>query len=309
MKCPDKLYKYSPFNVYTLRAICDAEAYYPSPETFNDPMDCKPSLKLDIDIREAERLLVKMMAARKVKKPRIRREILNHRYMATDDDGGEDDRTDEERHRRILERELLSELHLVMAAQGVFALSETYASSLMWSHYAEHHHGLCLEYDTTQNTVPELARVRYHELRVVRARDLNDWVFNTNKHAHRRVMTTFFYAKSDEWQYESEWRDLSGKAGVQSVPFKLTAVHFGTRTDSAVRQALIRTLSNDRDVELYDMVDFGKTFNLMRRPTERDYIEGTSIAEPFFIVAKRFDEVLKKTGAANKSKPRRKRGA
>ena len=57
-----------------------------------------------------------------------------------------------------------------MQHKGVFSLSKTWRSPLMWSHYADEHRGICLEYDTTKIPHPAIAPVDYHSPRSVKAR-------------------------------------------------------------------------------------------------------------------------------------------
>ena len=58
---PTKLYKYCPVNVWSLRAITEAEVHYTSPRLFNDPLDCNPTLEVDIGNYELTRLLREML--------------------------------------------------------------------------------------------------------------------------------------------------------------------------------------------------------------------------------------------------------
>jgi hypothetical protein len=61
---PQKLYKYCPFNVFSLRAINEAEIFHASRRQFNDPLDCNPTLDLDIGTKDAIRLLARMLELR-----------------------------------------------------------------------------------------------------------------------------------------------------------------------------------------------------------------------------------------------------
>ncbi len=166
----------------------------------------------------------------------------------------------------------------------VLALSEAYSSALMWSHYADHHRGLCLEYDTSMLAVSTIGAVDYRAPRAGRAHDLLRWKLEGSADAEVRVRQTYFHTKSEQWSYEREWRDLSSKVGPNALNFGLSAVHFGLRTDQTVQQTNIRALARDRDVEIYSMWAADDSFKLERLPVERDYPEQTGIRQPPFIV-------------------------
>ena len=84
MTPPAKLYKYCPFNVFSLRAINEAEIFHASPKQFNDPLDCNPTLDLDVNTDEATRLLRCMLNLSGETPDAIERHINTLRYLATD---------------------------------------------------------------------------------------------------------------------------------------------------------------------------------------------------------------------------------
>lgn len=53
---PRKLYKYRAFNVFCLRLLTHAEVSFSDPRTFNDPLDCDPTIEIDINRSELEYL-------------------------------------------------------------------------------------------------------------------------------------------------------------------------------------------------------------------------------------------------------------
>ena len=54
---PRRLYKYRAFTSLTLDLLVSDNVYYADPSTFNDPLDTRPSLKLDLAVAELENLL------------------------------------------------------------------------------------------------------------------------------------------------------------------------------------------------------------------------------------------------------------
>src|ERR1700733_13101514 len=59
---PRKLYKYRAFNVHSLRLITQAELFYADPRGFNDPLDCNPTIAVDVDRMSVESLCYELVA-------------------------------------------------------------------------------------------------------------------------------------------------------------------------------------------------------------------------------------------------------
>ena len=160
----------------------------------------------------------------------------------------------------------------------------------MWSHYGDHHKGLCLEDETSLFDVATLGPVDYRAPRAVLAHDLLRWKIDGNAAGETKVRQTYFFSKSSEWSYEREWRDISPRAGVATLHFKLTAVHLGLRADFAIRQTIAKALAQNRDIDLFSMGAHQDTFELERSEEDRDYLEQSTVREPPFIVFGRFRE-------------------
>ena len=52
---PEKLYKYMTFGINALKMLTNNEVYFQNPSFFNDPLDCKPDIKIDVDIKTLEK--------------------------------------------------------------------------------------------------------------------------------------------------------------------------------------------------------------------------------------------------------------
>lgn len=89
---------------------------------------------------------------------------------------------------------------------GVISLTETRDNLLMWSHYADHHRGMVVEYDLHHPFFTELdgkterlGRVLY---RKQRSRDL----YPDSENSELVDLYGILFEKSDEWIYEKEHR-------------------------------------------------------------------------------------------------------
>ncbi|MFS0687807.1 DUF2971 domain-containing protein [Sporosarcina sp. 179-K 8C2 HS] len=120
----------------------------------------------------------------------------------------------------------LSELY--QSTVYVACFTETHDNILMWSHYAQNHEGICIEYDFssldyTSRTIQSLSPVKY-----------TNKLFDTNDYSNRTPIDEIQLAalsKFDSWEYENEWRLISFIKEEQRFQLiKPTAVIFGTKT-------------------------------------------------------------------------------
>lgn len=281
MSKPAKLYKYCPLSIWALRAISEAEVHHTSPSQFNDPLDCNPTLEVDVSNYELTRLLRRMLA-QEFSETEVDEEIARIRYMADapGEDGEVGDR--EEALRWGLAQRVMALVKREFGAKGVLPLSATWAEPLMWSHYADQHKGICIEYDISQWPVENLKPVNYNAPRAVRAHDLHRWKIDGDAQALERINSTYFYAKAPEWSYEKEWRDVNDRAGINVLPFEISAIHLGLRTDFVWHRVIVKLLNQDRDIKLYQIRVEDDNFGLSRYELERDELEQTGIRQPPF---------------------------
>ena len=64
MKIPKRLYKYRAFSDRSLSNLIEDQLYFADPSTFNDPLDTKPNLKIDIPDGQLESMLTKLIEQR-----------------------------------------------------------------------------------------------------------------------------------------------------------------------------------------------------------------------------------------------------
>jgi hypothetical protein len=145
-------------------------------------------------------------------------------------------------YRRDLVHEIGRLLAREFGAHGVLSLSARWNSPLMWSHYADQHQGLCIEYDTSRLEHPNLQAVNYEALRSISVTDLLRWKVDNSPEAEARVRDTYFLSKAADWKYEEEWRYIYWKQGVDHATLKVTGIYFGVRCPPIVRSIFVRIL-------------------------------------------------------------------
>ena len=154
---PSQLYRYrsvdGPAQARTQRIIETGLHYFASPTSFNDPFDCRPNFALDSDENSVREYLYGMWARQA---PHMSEEARKQEVDAILQDPARDPRIPE--NNMIFAAVYDS---LVTAQIGVLCLSEVKDSILMWSHYADCHHGVCLVYDTDNEFFVNAQPVRY----------------------------------------------------------------------------------------------------------------------------------------------------
>ncbi|WP_246649400.1 DUF2971 domain-containing protein [Bradyrhizobium canariense] len=212
---PRRLLKYRAFNNLTLDIIIADNLYYADPSTFNDPLDTRPSLNNDLPVHDLERAIRQLIeqrinaemkaAARTIryKGPKTRDHIDRLRRLQADqviseisynanDPSYEMDNPHQFLLGRYLEKELLLEYE-----KGIVSLAERANCPLMWSHYGDQHHGVCIGYSVPCEVYDNLHRVKYGGKRLVDASKVLRMLDGDND-ARRHVDEAVLFAKSDK---------------------------------------------------------------------------------------------------------------
>lgn len=239
-------------------------------------MDCDPSIEVDLDRVALERLCYKLLRRTRTKEEAVAF-IENLRYLSSEHGDYKTDSSVEQYLVRLLAQDIKDLLDKEVGAKGVLSLSATWSSPLMWSHYGDQHRGICIEYDTTEVPHPNLGPVNYQSPRSVKASDLSRWKFDNSAEAGRRIYNTYFFAKSPQWKYEREWRDVSETSGVAPTSFRVTAIYFGLRCDIAVISTIVRLLSSEQQIGFYGIYPLDDSFRLRRRRVNEDEVAALAI--------------------------------
>lgn len=148
------------------------------------------------------------------------------------------------------------------SGMGVVCLSESDESLLMWAHYANNHHGMCVEYDLMEinkqlNFTP--VPIIYSNERVCFNTLNPDTAGNDSVALFLRSITS----KSEEWSYEHEWRIIrdktacgerwdSGKKGALLDMIRPSSITLGCATEEEFEKS-IREYCEANKIPLYKM--------------------------------------------------------
>lgn len=200
-------YKYRPFNKYTDDIILNAELYFSSPLTFNDPFDCTLSYR-------------KFYTEFEVKNTYIN---LFEKYFL---------------HKDILHKKLgpnyinFFKLHLfhlnnMQKNMGILSLSKINNNITMWSHYSNNHNGLVFEFNEKKDfyLFKNLIGVNY-----LKKEEYS--LFSFSKPAleeFARLVTS----KYKDWKYEEEVRivDFKKNGNKKFNKMALNKIYFGCNAD------------------------------------------------------------------------------
>jgi len=187
--------------------------YFAPPSRLNDPFDARAYYTAEADIEQIDRFLKqwigKMMPDASLQEKRRTYDdyLIGLASMSN------------EEHEERMNQIALEAMDQVL---GVYCMTEKNDNLLMWTHYADNHSGICLQFDSEERPFK-----RYPQ-KVIYSKELPQSQFFDIKDEERTV----FYTKSIDWAYEEEWRlgreHLS--PGVEQFSQKaLTGVIFGLR--------------------------------------------------------------------------------
>lgn len=297
-----RLFKYISFSDKLLEQLCYDKIYYADPASFNDPLDCLPVVEADLPKEELEIVLARLVMNRSAKeidaamtRVRLRGDNATARrnkltesevrvllgeieYNATNPDVEDRDAYIRRALSLAIEREL-RKTH----ETGVLCLSSKFDSPLMWSHYANQHRGVCVEYDVSELKPQELHKVSYGESRKVLASVIRDWLLDDNVIARQAIDKACLLTKSKEWAYEGEWR-LLGQVGLRESPLKLRSVIFGMRCPMVLKYTVAKALHGRAfRVKYWEIAQPTDLFKLKRKPLNPDELmEGMPRSSCFY---------------------------
>jgi len=147
--------------------------------------------------------------------------------------------------------------------RGVSCFSEKVDSLLMWSHYADHCKGFCLEFDTATEAFEKIRKVRY-------AKEMPEFdVVSMYCAEEFDPVSELYCTKAIDWAYEHEWRGIHDKAGTAFCyeGSALTGVYFGPDMPFAAIEIIALILSGQNEhVQLWQGARSKSSFSVEFQP-------------------------------------------
>nr|WP_315250589.1 DUF2971 domain-containing protein [uncultured Duganella sp.] len=214
---PAKFYKYRSMNVDTANwvertVLCD-EIYFAAASSFNDPFDLRPSFSLEAPPERQREDFLRMSRKFEPELTEEQRQAEADKVMATSMSIGDISNT-------VAAIQTIHNHHITTKV-GVLCVSTKCDDILMWSHYADSHRGICLEFDGAAPFMAHAQKIQYSDERV----PINPYDDDPDV-----MMQKSLLVKSNHWAYESEWRLLryvGGPGVVKFRPVNLTGIILG----------------------------------------------------------------------------------
>jgi hypothetical protein len=121
----------------------------------------------------------------------------------------------------------------IRATTGIYCFAGTPKNTLMWSHYASNHTGICLQFERVHDFA-----VLGHAMTVKYVPDLPvvNWILD-----FQESIGEMLFAKHPCWQYEEESRIIAYNQAGRYLPFKpeaLRRIIFGCRASDSAKAAV-----------------------------------------------------------------------
>lgn len=239
-----RLYNYQKFNPDYLRdVLVNRRVHCSDPANLNDPWDCKPWFREDSldDPATLEEFVRFVCSLQPQGKSMSQKEILEARTQLEQNP---------QLRREILEDTARKSFASIPRRWRIYCLTPQPDSILMWSHYAENHRGISLEFSAANQMFGSAEEVRYES-------SYPRWTPQACLTEGARVLLT----KSDAWRYEQEFRiiafgeevdeslkehPLAVKDGFLKFPPKaLNAVIVGCNADYETIKSLVESTAPD----------------------------------------------------------------
>ena len=188
------------------------EIFFAPPSSFNDPFDLKPAFSLDAPPERQREYFLR----------------LSRKYQPHLSDAQHNEEADGVMAKSLDAENIAGTVGIIqfMHAQaltrvGVFCVSTRRDDILMWSHYADSHKGICLEFDGMSPLMAHAQKVNYS----LKRDPINPYA-DDNMIAMEKSMLT----KSEHWAYEAEWRLFRYKEDLGAAQFRpanLTGIILG----------------------------------------------------------------------------------
>ncbi len=186
----ERLYNFQKFDSGRLKSILETDRIYlSSPKLFNDPWDCRPCFDLSgLDDPAVYTRHVEWLGTGGQKSPAHINRLRNDRQFLED-------------HVRKVGIRIESE---IQKRYRLYCLTPKPSNILMWSHYAQNHTGICLEFNSHRNLMSDSIKVVY--LKAYPTLDLTDDDPDT--------MLAPLLTKAIDWEYEEEYRLIAQEESV-----------------------------------------------------------------------------------------------
>lgn len=233
-------YKFRAINKWTIESIVNNTISAPKPENLNDPFDCQ------VDLEDVFRRAIYATSGSQ----------LNFIKSLAEN------------------KDFLKKWNDEISSKGIYSFSLAHTNvllePLMWSHYADEHRGVCLEYilpgnfitsesmnsnEDEKNDISAQGCVEYKENELINS------VINAQQDYEaliRILLEKYLLTKSPSWSYEKEARLVFKKSGAIKIPREaLYRIHFGIRASASDIELIKKLAKNYSDCNSFHKIKKG----------------------------------------------------
>lgn len=288
---PKKLYKYRALTKYTEQALREGSIWLANAATMNDPYES--TVKLDFS-KISNQILTKTPLSQKdyedflslgysketLAALEASDEPFEMRIKLLRDKAPDPERFDrlvslgDERARQQFADHTEALIELLRTIVRFCSFSKRNDSVTMWSHYADQHSGICIEYDFTDQ--PFVRDCTYPVLYTKQPFDATEYFLDEMKKVRISILSSLF--KWKDWEYEREWRfTIPNNIIPEDGPFRVkkpTAIFLGSKCENMINEDKKKILNNilifadEQNIPCYRMRLERTTYKML--PTKRE---------------------------------------
>lgn len=250
---PRSLYKYYSDNSNRLKTVENCMMWYSAPSAFNDAFDSDFS----VDKKAIYDLIIRFYPKDRPVRP------------------GSDEWKSIMSSATQIAKSLRGELTEFRQSTGISCLSELCDSSLMWSHYANCHRGICVEYDLFEIN----KQLQFTPVPVIYSTEGTSFSLSDPEqidYEAARFFVTAVTSKSEDWAYEKEWRIIrdngacgdawdSQKYGALLPMIEPSSIILGCKAEGDFAKQ-VREYCESHKINLFKMKQDYESFGLVKQP-------------------------------------------
>lgn len=250
--CPIHFYRYRSLAggaaEFVERTICHDELYFPKPASFNDPFDCRPIFSFEATKEGNVSCIGQLVKTEGFNLDKRQYQELEKMLSSAEQSSGSS---------ALLHMIQMTCAKKLTQQTGILCLSGVRDDILMWSHYADSHRGICLEFDSSFSFFTDAQEVTYWSDRPK---------VNPFRQSHGEMLEASLLSKSEQWCYEREWRivDYKEGSGIRIFPAEaLTGVILGAEISKDDTEKIIRWIQHrELPLKLYRAAISHTSFSL-----------------------------------------------
>ena len=207
--------------------IVESTLWLSSRDAFNDPFDTKAKVTIQGPPDKLRNKIKKLLKTHKPELGGVQRNQEIDRKMANQSE---------------LLKNINNSAEKSFMNIGACCFTTNPRNLLMWSHYANQHKGIVLQFEVAKDTSAFLKTL---PVNYVKDYPIINWVNETDKEIRKGFLNKF-----EDWAYESEWRIVHVVGANSYIDFKpeaLTGVVFGCKSDNNIKGVINQLLTERKN--------------------------------------------------------------